>query len=314
VLCNETKSDPVLCNDTNNDHNDPIWSDDELIEFVRNGDINFLKFWFRQEFHFNLKMQQEALLVCCETGHLELLMFLSENNHISSDAFLGLSTNDDKKQKAWTSVADRHDIEMAELLLNLGLSPLLINGTNIALQCALQAKDVEILILLKKFGFFDLKGISKPVLRELAKDENIKLLEQLIGKGFDLNRTYPEKELPNMPLKVAIKSSSILEVRSLSLFQLALISQRALISPNGPQKKVIQLLLDNGVKPKWINGDPAISFAVTLQDIELIKMLLANGAASDIYIKGDGGDTAMSRARMTKNQEICDLLENAVFL
>lgn len=299
----DLESDIVLCNVNNNDNNDPIWPDDQLIEYIRNGDINFLEFWFRQEFHFNPKMQQEALCVCGETGNREVLNFFLENKHISSNPFLGFSS-DEKKHKLWGYIAERHDKEMAELLLNFCLSPLLINGTNIALQCALQAKDLDILILLKKFGFFDLKGISSHVLRELAKDENIKLLEQLIGKDFDLNRTYPEREWPKIPLMLAMNYLIFDEVRSLSLFQLAL------ISTNGPQKQVIKLLLDNGVKPnQWINGESAISFAVTLQDIELIKILLFKGADSDIYIKGEKGDTAMSKARLSKNQEIIDLLE-----
>lgn len=78
-----------------------------------------------------------------------------------------------------------------------------------------------------------------------------------------------------------------------------------------PPKKVIKLLLENGVSPRQeCDGTTSIYHAVGLDDPELVQMLLDHGADADINIKNaKTGQTALELARAKGNLAIISLLE-----
>ncbi|MCH9660599.1 MAG: ankyrin repeat domain-containing protein, partial [Bacteroidetes bacterium] len=54
------------------------------------------------------------------------------------------------------------------------------------------------------------------------------------------------------------------------------------------------------------NGSTALIFAVTFNRVDMISLLLNNGA--DVNLKDDRGNTAISHAQMQKNAVVVDLL------
>lgn len=150
---------------------------ENLIEIVRRGDIKLIEHFLQQELTLNSQLQEGILTACCEKGDSTLLQFLLKHK-VLPESFSSLLINDAKKQQLWSLIATHQDgKDFVELLLKFKLPPLLENGTNIALQCAISAKNFNLMTLLKESGFRNLKGIKNEILRDLRKEENKKLLK-----------------------------------------------------------------------------------------------------------------------------------------
>lgn len=147
-----------------------------------------------------------------------------------------------------------------------------------------------------------------------VKSNNLKLAEELIAKGADVNQTdsrgnsllivcaadgYPEMA------KLLIDNGADLKAVDSGSKATALHAAAYLGNPD-----VMQVLVDNGIDMNYqgpYNGYTALHDAVWQSNVEGVRILVDAGA--DQTIKGNNGSTPLDLAKSGGKKAIIDILE-----